>query len=113
MRSVVVVLPASMWAAMPMFLILSSGTVRGIKILSYRTNHRLPGKNAVLPTVVRESFVGFRHAVNVIPFLDRAAAKIRGVIQFVGQLFGHALFRTRAGLRHDPANRQAGAAILR
>jgi hypothetical protein len=33
MRSVVVVLPASMWAAMPMFLILSSGTVRAIKVL--------------------------------------------------------------------------------
>jgi hypothetical protein len=34
MRSVVVVLPASIWAAMPIFLIRSSGTVLAIKIKS-------------------------------------------------------------------------------
>ena len=40
MRSVVVVLPASMWAMMPIFLILSIGTVRAIKTYCFTHYHR-------------------------------------------------------------------------
>src|SRR5438105_152903 len=97
MRSVVVVLPASIWAAMPMFLILSSGTVRGIK----------------LPPVMRESFVGFRHAVDVVPFFDGPAAHVRGIVQFVCKLVGHALVGAPARVQYDPADRKTGTPVLR
>src|SRR5438105_4737117 len=81
MRSVVVVLPASMCAAIPMFLILSSGTVLGIKI-SYRlsvfgcrqnrsaartqptTDNRQP-TTAFSPSIIRESL--FRYRLLPIP----------------------------------------------
>src|ERR1700733_13422954 len=101
MRSVVVVLPASICAAMPMFLILSSGTVRAIKIPK------------LLPSVMRERLVGFRHAVYVVPLLDGAAPHVRGVIQLVGQLFRHSLFGPGPGGQNDPADGKARTPYLR
>src|ERR1700683_1560997 len=101
MRSVVVVLPASICAAMPMFLILSSGTVRAIKIPK------------LLPSVMRERLVRFRHAVYVVPLLDGAAPHVRGVIQLVGQLFRHSLFGPGPGVQNDPADSEAGTPYLR
>src|SRR5260370_32371337 len=98
MRSVVVVLPASMWAMMPMFRIFSIGTVRAIST-AYR-----------LPPVVREGFIRLRHSVHIVLLLNRSAAHVRGVVQFVRQLVGHAFFRARPGVDQNPADRQAGAA---
>src|SRR6185437_6490148 len=105
MRSVVVVLPASMCAAMPMFLILSSGMLLAIKTSK--------PESFSLPPVMCEGLVGFSHAVNVVSLFNRAAAKIGGVVQFVSQLLAHALLRTRAGLRDDPPHGERSPAILR
>src|ERR1035438_9709249 len=62
---------------------------------------------------MRKRLIRLRHAVNVVPFLDRAAPHVGGIVQLVGQLLRHTFFRTRAGLRDDPADRQACAAIIR
>ena len=62
---------------------------------------------------MRKRFVGFRHAMHIVALLDDAAAKIRSVVQFVGQLIGHTFFRVAApGVAQDPADRQTGPAIL-
>src|ERR1022692_1709278 len=99
MRSVVVVLPASMCAMMPILRIFSSGVVRAIK-LSY------------LPAIVGKSLIGLGHAVDVVFLLNCSASGIGGVVQFIRQLFGHALFRARAGVAENPPNRKAGPAII-
>ena len=52
---------------------------------------------------MREGLVGFGHAMDVVAFLNCPAAQIGGVVEFVGQLFRHPLFRTRAGIGDDPA----------
>ena len=44
-----------------------------------------------LPAIVGESLVGFGHAVHVFLLLDGAAAGIRRVDQFIGELFHHGL----------------------
>src|SRR5205085_3049698 len=120
MRSVVVVLPASMCAMMPMlrhrdngtclatsYLFLNSVSASrkpvvpcpqlpncGIAELTSQNQNpdsiRQSGTSAIpqssSPSVVREGFVGFRHAVDVFLFLDGRAAIVSGVEQFVHQL---------------------------
>src|SRR5579884_1405494 len=102
MRSVVVVLPASMWAMMPIFLILSSPTVRAIK-------SNFAAK--FLPPVVREGSVGLGHAVYVVLFLNRSAAHVGGVVQFIRKFFRHALVGAAACILQDPANRKTRPAV--
>src|SRR6266849_3763440 len=98
MRSVVVVFPASMCAAIPMFLILSSGTVLAIK---------------KLPAIMCERFVRFGHAMHVVALLDRAATHIRGIVQLVGELLRHTFLRTRPRVDQNPADGQTGPPVLR
>src|SRR5271165_4246390 len=101
MRSVVVVLPASMWAMMPMFLQRSNGTVLGTAYLysfwapksavSYQPSAKTlvilsgvlcrEGPTHFLPPVMRECLIGFRHAVNVFFFLDGCAFTVGGIQQ--------------------------------
>src|SRR5882724_9514886 len=107
MRSVVVVLPASMWAMMPMFLQRSNVMVLGTflffpwvpvyKVLKIFVALRLPA-------IVGKSLVGFRHAVHVFLLLDRPALAVGGVEQFVGQLIDHALFAAFARIADEPAD---------
>src|SRR5579863_3111946 len=116
MRSVVVVLPASMWAMMPMFLQRSNGTCLGtIFSVSSRSAGHQTRVNFVFPTclpaVVREGLVGLSHAVHVFLLLDRSAAIIGGIQQLVSQLVYHALLAAAAAVGQDPANRQRGAAV--
>src|SRR5271157_4619305 len=82
---------------MPIFLILSSGTV----LIEF------------LPPVMREGLVGLGHAVDVVFLLNRSAAHIGGIVQFIRQLFRHALLGARPRLRDDPANCQRGPPVLR
>src|ERR1700734_3997713 len=140
MRSVVVVLPASMWAMMPMFLQRSNGTCLGTifsvsavrpcgrvvsvpplkgshfnSVATQRShagliNFALRAEDA-LPAVVRESLVGLGHAVYVFLLLDGCATAIRRVEQLVRQLVDHALFATAAAVGQDPANCQRGATV--
>src|ERR1051326_3941974 len=94
MRSVAVVLPASMWAMMPMLRVRSSGIWRGM------------GR---LPAVVGESLVGLRHAMRVFALLDRGAAVVGGVVQLAGEALDHRLLGTCARVQHDPAHAERHA----
>src|SRR5437899_2549846 len=105
MRSVVVVLPASMWAMMPMFLQRSNGTVLGtIWICSFwgslKSAFSVFGSSLLacanseqhrLPAIVREGLVSFSHTVHVFFLFDGRAAIVGRVKQFVAQLVDHAL----------------------
>src|SRR5215470_11268424 len=115
MRSVVVVLPASMCAMMPIFLQRSNGTVRAtffsallsgarksavrswplaLSLASCESRQAPTAKRlraADLPPIMRECLVGFRHAVHIFLLLDCRAAVIRRVEQFIRQLVGHTL----------------------
>src|SRR5436190_9066832 len=91
---------------MPMLRIRSSGTVRGIKSNPSYSRY-------CLPPVVREGFVGLGHAVDIVLFLDGAAAQIRGVVDLIRELIGHALLGPGASVDDDPAERETGPAILR
>src|SRR5258707_15118270 len=107
MRSVVVVLPASIWAMMPMFLQRSNGTVLGTIFLysfwalksvvsrqSLVVGSQAQGSESValLPPVMRERLVCFRHSVYIFFLLDGGAFAIGGIEQLVCQLVNHSFF---------------------
>src|SRR6267143_1424857 len=117
MRSVVVVLPASMWAMMPIFRVLSSEYCRSTSssafFLSTYMRRGGPGcgpplRRIPLPAVMRERFVGLRHLVRVFPLLHGGAAVVGGVQQLGRELLGHAALRARP---RPPA--ASGASALR
>src|SRR5215831_18464627 len=96
MRSVVVVLPASMCALMPMLRYRSMGVERGTLgvrrsdvrdgLLSARTHspscdRRGSRLSGVLEPEVRERLVGFRHPVHFLALLHGAAAAFRSLEQ--------------------------------
>src|SRR5438270_2142087 len=68
-------------------------------------------KAALLPPVMREGLIGFRHPVYIFLLLDRGALTRGRVQQFVGQLVDHTLFATGAGVCNQPANSQRGSAV--
>src|SRR6266852_4062317 len=103
MRSVVVVLPASMWAAIPMFRVRSRGVCRGISFSA------LSARSVASPPVVREGLVGLRHLVGVFPLLDRPSPKVGGVHEFHGQFLDHGALGTLAGEGDDPTQGEGGA----
>src|SRR5262249_27097800 len=78
---------------------------------SLRTHKSRAWRASLLPSVMRERLIGFRHAVYVFFLLDRRAAVIRGVEQFVAQLVDHSLLAASAGVGQNPANRQRGAPV--
>src|SRR5207302_10490663 len=96
MRSVVVVLPASMWATMPMFRILSSDTL--ITTPNYGTGDSGPGTGHILtpvpspksrlwlPSIMRKGLIRFGHAVRVLALLH-GAARPCGSIPNLGDAF--------------------------
>src|SRR5690349_8855551 len=121
MRSVDVVFPASMCAIIPMLRVSSSlnarpmapGTaffspVRVATASFTTTTYPLPAPflYALLPTIMRERLVRFRHAVYIFLFLDRSAARIGRVNQFIRELVHHRLARAFPGILQQPANRQ-------
>src|SRR5688572_27943432 len=102
MRSVVVVLPASMWAMIPMLRTRSSPTgVATADIVSLR-----------LPAVVREGLVGLRHPVDVVLLLERPALLVQRVHELAGELRRHALLAALARCLHDPAQRERARPAL-
>src|SRR4051812_25100433 len=97
MRSVAVVLPASMWAMMPMLRVFAREVCRAI---------------SQLPAVVRERAVRFRHPVYVFALLDGAAPEVRGVHEFVRQLLLHRLAVAALACEADePPDAQRQAAV--
>src|SRR5687767_15499691 len=105
MRSVVVVLPASMWAMMPMLRQRASGTCLAMIVRNSLYLERL------LEPVVRERLVGFGHAMHVFALLHRAATQVGGIHEFVGQLLLHRLaIAAVGGNAGQPAQREGQAA---
>src|ERR1700741_1148698 len=100
MRSVDVVLPASMCAMIPMLRVSSSLNALAMIVL-YKT----PGF-IKLPAIVRESLVSFGHAVHIFLLLYGTAARISRVDHLVGELVDHGLAGAFPGILQKPANRE-------
>src|SRR6186713_1398048 len=100
MRSVVVVLPASMWAMIPMFRTRSSPTGVATALISRS------------PPVVREGLVRLRHAVDVVLLLVCPALLVQRVHELPGELRRHALLPPVARVLDDPAQRERARAPL-
>jgi len=47
----------------------------------------MPASTISSPPVMRESLVGLGHAVDVVLLLNRSAAHVGGIVQFIRQLF--------------------------
>src|SRR3954447_21975326 len=122
MRSVVVVLPASMCAMMPMLrtllrsVVMSTATeslfLRGRSLVCGR---RTSAPGAVFPSprspaVVGEGLVGLGHLVGVLALLHSGTEAVGGVEDLVHQALGHRLLTTVRGVADEPAERQRGAA---
>src|SRR4051794_34574564 len=93
MRSVVVVLPASMWAMIPILRVRSS-SVCAILVSSHpagagSTSPHQPRHAPSLPAIVRERLVRLRHAMHVVALLHRGALPMRGVQDLTGQFVRH------------------------
>ncbi len=80
----IVVLPASMWAAMPMLRVRSSANLRSGEFGFVETGFfSIVAVTIKLPAEMRESPVGLRHFVRVLAFFDRVALTGRGVLDFL------------------------------
>src|SRR4051812_14392034 len=98
MRSVVVVLPASMCAMMPMLrsLARAASTAATVGPLIFRPAGVGGGRRPGLPAVVREGLVGFGHLVSVLTPLHRGAKTVARVEQLVHQTLDHGLLAAGA-----------------
>src|SRR4029077_10941736 len=121
-RSVDVVFPASMCAMIPMLRVSSSlntlpivpetaffSPVRVATASLTKTTYSLPApfsQAPLLPAVMRERLVRFRHAVHVFLLLHGPAARVRRVNQLIRELVYHGLARALPRILQQPANRQ-------
>src|SRR5690242_4631460 len=123
MRSVVVALPASMCAMMPMLRTLLRSVVMSTATESlflrvenvWGCGRRTRARSAVFPSrrspaVVGEGLVGLGHLVGVLAPLHRGTEAVGGVEDLVHQPLGHGLLATLLGVADQPAQRQGGAA---
>src|SRR5262245_52608436 len=122
MRSVVVVLPASMCAMMPMFLVRSSGYCESTGLPFRQVSGQLlkrrggpgispPSGISSLPAVMCERLVGLRHFVGVFSLLHRRPAVVGRVEQLGSQLGRHALFRSASCGPDDPSHAERRATV--
>src|SRR6185503_2933652 len=123
MRSVVVVLPASMWAMIPMFRVRASGYSRMTRGLlpppvrltvsraACATFTSLAAVATPLPPVVGERLVRFRHLVHVLASLDRRSLARRRVQQLRRQAVGHGVLAPLPGVVDQPPQGQRGASV--
>src|SRR5664279_1683006 len=100
MRSVTVVLPASICAMIPMFRVRARETSRDTVI-----------EFPALPLEMAEGLVGLRHLVRVFAPLDRSAQAVHGVHELECQLLAHRLAVALAGRLDQPAHAQRHPAI--
>src|ERR1044072_402941 len=107
MRSVVVVLPASMWAMIPMFRTRSSATAVCVAAIK---SFCLLG---LLPAVVSERLVRLRHPVDVVLLLVRPALLVERVEYLPGQLVVEPLLAPVARELHEPADGERARAARR
>src|SRR5256885_16847309 len=102
MRSVVVVLPASMCAMMPMLRSLARAASAAATVIP--TSSRW----SVLPAVMREGLVGLCHLVRVLAPLYRGTEAVARVEQLVHQPLDHGLLPTGPRVRDEPAQAKGG-----
>src|SRR3954469_7290372 len=121
MRSVVVVLPASMCAMIPMLRVLASWAALAITYSSsfgsacgFRGSPGLPpaagADERASPAVVREGLVGLGHLVRVLAPLHGGTQTVARVEQLVHEALGHRLLATGPAVLDQPAEPQCGAA---
>src|SRR6516165_1806405 len=110
MRSVVVVLPASICAMIPMLRTLARSTAVWVATLNPRSRKSWFWSALRLPAVVGEGLVGLRHLVRVLAPLDAGAQAVARVEQLVHEPLGHRLLPAVPGVGHDPAQRERRAA---
>src|ERR1700737_658942 len=103
MRSVVVVLPASMCAMIPMFRTLSIATGRSCIFSATLISLLVPE--------VGESLVAFRHPVGFLFALDRSSRVLGSVKQLERELLRHAFPATLPSETNYPAPRQRQPAL--
>src|SRR4051812_31572013 len=61
------------------------------------------GYEKLLPAVVSERFVRFRHFMRVFALFDRVAAAVGGIHDLAGELVLHRLLAARLGVADEPA----------
>src|SRR3954454_13741081 len=107
MRSVSVVLPASMCAAMPMVRVFSSRNL-GVGELGFVVAFGLPRVAVAifLPAEMCKGAVRLRHLVSVVALLDRVALTRRRVLQFSRERVRHRHTAAVIGKGHNPAHRE-------
>src|SRR2546429_8591832 len=110
MRSVVVVLPASMCAMMPMLRSLARAASAAATVIPTSTRRCSLANGWSSPAVVREGLVGLRHLVGVLAALHRGTQSVARVEQLVHQPLDHRLFAPRLGVRDEPAQPERGGA---
>src|SRR5262252_5117907 len=120
MRSVVVVLPASICAMMPIFRYRSRAVVRAINETPRRHLRRRPQRSHIsdkwsaarcLPAVVREGLIRVGHPMRIFPPLHRDATIIGSVEEFTREPFLHRVFRAIPRTRDEPPNSQRLATV--
>src|SRR6185295_2468954 len=100
MRSVVVVLPASICAMMPMLRSLARAASAAATVFPSLGRSDPPclrrrGRQSRLPAVVREGLVRLGHLVRVLAPLHGGAKTVARVEQFVHQTLDHGLLPAR------------------
>src|SRR5438045_9801466 len=89
MRSVVVVFPASMCAAMPIFRVLSRSNCAAMVVTLPTGDPVSLGRSRPYLPEVSKCLVGFRHPVGVFTPLHRCSLVVGGVQQLAGQPLRH------------------------
>src|SRR6266513_1114433 len=105
MRSVIVVLPVSMCAAMPMFRVRSSGNVRSGEFGPAGVDFFLSSVAGItLPTEMGKRAVRLRHLVGVFAFLNRVALTGGSVLDLLGECLRHRHAFASIGVLHNPTH---------
>src|SRR6187397_2806261 len=115
MRSVKVVLPASMWAQIPMLRVRSSGYSRlgEFRFSAMLDEERLRADIKNLPAEMGEGAVGLRLLVDIVALAHGVALVGGGVLELIGQGHVHRGALAAAGEPDDPAHRQRFGAARR
>src|SRR4051794_15706414 len=112
MRSVVVVLPASMCAMMPMLRVLASvsatpsvpGFVAVAVLMLFLASCQDPLR--LEASIVRKGAIRLSHAMGVLAPFDCGPGVVECVEQLIGQFLLHRLARARPRRKQQPAHRE-------
>src|SRR5947199_8084535 len=110
-RSVIVVLPASICAAIPMFRVRSSGNLRFGEFGPAAADFFFSSVAGInLPAEMRKRAIRLRHFMRVFAFLDRVALTCRCVLDFLSERLRHRHALASVRVLDDPTRRQRNLA---